>query len=253
MLDLGLGVGALLVLAALVAGAQNAVAGGGSFFTFPALLLAGVPPISANATSTVALWPASVASAVAFREDVKHTRRELKLLGGVSVAGGLAGALLLLVTPERAFEDLVPWLLLAATLVFALGPTLTARLRARHAHLPLAGLLAVQLVISVYGGYFGGGIGILMLAAFAAMGMEDLNAMNGLKAILGSAINAVAVLAFAIAGVVDWPLALAMVVAGTVGGWYGARVSRRVPKAPLRGFIVAVGALLTLYFFLRPL
>lgn len=244
-------VGALLLAAAVAAGALNAVAGGGSFFTFPALLLAGVPPVSANATSTVSLWPASVASAAAFRHDLRHERRHLFLLGGVSVVGGLAGALLLLLTPDREFARLVPWLLLAATLVFAFGPAVTARLRARDLHLPLGGLLVVQGIVAVYGGYFGGGMGIMMLAAFAAMGMDDLNAMNGLKAILGTLINAVAVVAFVVAGIVQWPYALLMVVGGTVGGWFGARVSRNVPKAPLRVFIVLVGAALTVAFFVR--
>ncbi|HWH08335.1 MAG TPA: sulfite exporter TauE/SafE family protein, partial [Candidatus Thermoplasmatota archaeon] len=199
---------ALLVLAALAAGALNAVAGGGSFFTFPALVLAGVPAVPANATSAVALWPASVASAAAFREDLKHPRRTLWVLGGVSLLGGLLGALLLLLTPERAFEGLVPWLLLVATLVFAFGPRLTAALRARDLRLPLAGMALVQLLVATYGGYFGGGMGIMMLAAFAAMGMEDLNAMNGLKAILGVLLNGVAIAAFVAGGVVAWTYCL---------------------------------------------
>lgn len=241
---------ALLLLAAMAAGALNAVAGGGSFFTFPALLFAGVPAVPANATSTVSLWPASLASAAAFREDLAHERRALRTLGAVSLLGGLAGALLLLVTPERAFEGLVPWLLLVATLVFAVGPWLTARLRARALHLPLAGMALVQLVVATYGGYFGGGMGILMLAAFAAMGMDDLNAMNGLKAILGVLINGVAVAAFVLAGIVAWQHALPMLAAGIVGGYAGARMSRKVPKQAVRAFVVLVGAALTTYFFL---
>lgn len=241
---------ALLLLAALAAGALNAVAGGGSFFTFPALVLAGVPPVAANATSTVSLWPASLASAAAFRDDLRHGRRALVVLGAVSLAGGLLGALLLLLTPDRAFEAVVPWLLLVATLVFAFGPRLTAGLRSRDLRLPLAGMAGVQLVVATYGGYFGGGMGIMMLAAFAAMGMEDLNAMNGLKAILGVLINGVAVAAFVLAGVVEWPYAVPMLAAGVVGGYAGARLSRRVPKSAVRAFVVAVGALLTAYFFL---
>lgn len=242
---------ALLVLAALLGGALNAVAGGGSFFTFPALLVAGVPAVPANATSAVALWPASVASAAAFREDLKHGRRELWALGAVSLLGGLVGALLLLLTPERAFEGLVPWLLLVATLVFAAGPWATARLRARDLRLPLVGMAVVQFVVATYGGYFGGGMGIMMLAAFAAMGMEDIHAMNGLKAILGVLINGVAIAAFIAAGIVAWPYALLMLAAGVVGGYAGARLSRRVPKNAVRGFVVVVGALLTAYFFAR--
>lgn len=242
---------ALLAVAAFAAGALNAVAGGGSFFTFPALVLAGVAPVRANATSTVALWPASVASALAFRGDLTHERRELVLFGSVSLVGGLLGALLLLWTPERRFAQLVPWLLLAATLVFALGPTLTRWLRARHLHAPLLLIVLVQFGIATYGGYFGGGMGIMMLAAFSALGMEDLNAMNGLKAILGAALNAVAIVAFVLAGIVVWDLALLMLVAGTAGGWLGARGSRKLDARDLRPFIVAVGAALTAYFFWR--
>ena len=242
---------ALLALAAFAAGAMNAVAGGGSFFTFPALLFAGVPPIAATATSAVSLWPASVASAFAFREDLTHSRRELLVFGAVSLLGGLIGALLLLLTPERRFAQLVPWLLLAATAIFALGPTLTRSLRARRVHAPLAVIVTVQLVIAVYGGYFGGGMGIMMLAAFTALGMTDLHAMNGLKAILAAALNGVAIVAFVIAGVVAWPYALLMVATGTAGGWLGARGSRRVDARYLRVFVIVVGTALTAYFFWR--
>lgn len=240
---------ALLSLAALAAGALNAVAGGGSFFTFPALLFSGVPPIAANATSATSLWPAGVASAVAFRKDLRHTRRELGLFAAVSVAGGLAGALLLLLTPEQRFAQLVPWLLLIATAIFALGPTITKHLRARHMHAPLALVVAIQLVIAIYGGYFGGGMGILMLAAFSALGMDDLHAMNGLKAILGTALNGIAIAAFVLAGIVVWQYALPMLAAGAAGGWIGARGSRRVDARHLRTFVILVGTALTAYFF----
>ena len=242
---------ALLVLAALAAGAMNAVAGGGSFLTFPSLLLAGVPPIAANATNTVALWPASLSAAYAFRRDLRHERRVLLLFGLASLAGGLAGALLLLRTPERTFTALIPWLLGGATLVFAFGPRLTRRFRERGAHAPLWAGVAVQLVIGVYGGYFGGGIGILMLAALAALGMTDIHAMNGLKNILGAAINGVAVLAFVLAGVVAWDVAPFMLAGAVAGGYAGARVSKRVDPRFVRGFVIAVGATLTAVFFWR--
>lgn len=242
---------ALLVGVAVAAGAQNAVAGGGSFLSFPALLFAGVPPIAANATNTVALWPASLSAAYAFRHDLTHERRVLVLFGVVSLAGGLLGALLLLLTPERTFTALIPWLLGGATLIFAVGPSLTSRLRARDMHAPLWLASFVQLAIGIYGGYFGGGIGILMLAALAALGMTQIHAMNGLKNILGAGINGIAVVTFAVAGVVVWPVALAMVVGATVGGYAGARLSRRVDPKYLRAFIIAVGAVLTVYFALR--
>ena len=241
--------GALAVVA-FAAGAQNAVAGGGSFLAFPSLLFAGVPPIQANATNTVALWPASVSAAVAFRKDLRHERRTLVLFGIVSLSGGLLGALLLLLTPERTFTQLIPWLLGGATLVFALGPQLTKRLRERDLHAPMAVMTFVQFLIGVYGGYFGGGIGILMLAALAAMGMTDIHAMNGLKNILGAAINGIAVVTFVIAGVVVWPIAVAMLAGAALGGYAGARLSKRVEPKYLRWFIIAVGATLTAYFAL---
>jgi hypothetical protein len=239
-----------LVAVAFAAGAQNAVAGGGSFLAFPALLFAGVPPIQANATNTVALWPASVSAAYAFRKDLAHERRILLLFGAVSLAGGLFGALLLLLTPERTFTQLIPWLLGGATIVFAVGPTITRRLRAREIHAPLWLMTIVQLLVGVYGGYFGGGIGILMLAALAAMGMTDIHAMNGLKNILGAATNGIAVVTFVVAGVVVWPIALVMLAGAALGGYAGARLSKRVDPKYLRWFIIAVGAALTLYFAL---
>lgn len=239
----------LLLLAALAAGAQNAVAGGGSFLTFPALLFAGVSPIAANATSTVALWPASVSAAYAFRDDLRHERRMLLLYGAVSLVGGLLGALLLLYTPERTFTALIPWLIGGATVVFAFGPSLTRRLRERHLQAPLWFGVALQFVIGLYGGYFGGGIGILMLAGLAALGMTDIHAMNGLKNILGASINGIAVVTFIVAGIVVWHIALFMLFASLVGGYVGARASKKVDPRYLRAFIIFVGASLTAYFF----
>lgn len=245
-----------LVGAAVVAGALNSVAGGGSFLTFPALLFAGVPPISANATNTVALWPGSLASIGGYREELQQERRVLKVLAGVSLAGGLVGALLLLGTPERTFTKLIPWLLLGATLIFALGGRVTDRLRgtAPEQGAPprrLGAVAPVQFAIAVYGGYFGGGIGILMLAALAVLGMRDIHRMNGLKVVLATLINGVAIVAFLAAGVVDVPVGLAMAVGAVVGGYGGARTARRLPPEWVRGFVIAVGAVLTVVFFLR--
>jgi uncharacterized membrane protein YfcA len=248
----------LLVAAATAGGAMNAVAGGGSFLTFPSLLFAGVPAIPANATSAVALWPGSLASAWGYREDLAHEKRVLRWFGAVSLAGGLAGALLLLLTPERTFRALIPWLLLGATAIFAFGPILARRLREagslshRVTTRSLLWLSIVQLLVAVYGGYFGGGIGILMLAAFAAMGMEDIHAMNGLKAVLALLINGIAVVAFIVAGVVDWPAALLMVAGAVLGGYLGARGAKKVDAKWLRVFVIVVGLTLTAYFFLDP-
>jgi uncharacterized membrane protein YfcA len=242
-----------LFLVAVVGGAQNAVAGGGSFFTFPTLVFAGVPSIEANATSTVALWPGAVASAFGYRDELRHERRLLLWLGAVSALGGLGGALLLLLTPQRAFDALIPWLLLAATLIFAFGPALTRRFRGRAATpgrpRSMWAFVLVQLVVAVYGGYFGGGIGIMMLASLAAMGMEDIHAMNGLKVILGALINGVAVITFIVAGRVVWSFALLMVAGSILGGYGGARLSKKIDAKALRWFIIAVGATLSAYFF----
>jgi len=240
---------ALLVLAAFGAGAMNAVAGGGSFLTFPALVFVGVPPVTANATSATAVWPASIASALAFREDVIHEKRVLWIFGLVSLAGGLLGALLLILTPERRFSALVPWLLLAATLIFAAGPRITKELRERDLHAPVWVIALVQLVIAVYGGYFGGGMGIMMLAAFSALGIGSMNAMNALKHILAVGLNGIAIVAFVVAGIVDWPYALLMMLGSIAGGWFVARWARGVDGRYVRAFVILVGIVLTAYFF----
>ena len=247
---------AALVAAAFLGGALNAVAGGGTFLTFPLMVLAGVPSREANATSTVALWPGSVASVFGYREELRHERRTLLVLGAVSAVGGLAGALLLVLTAERTFSALVPWLLLVATLIFAFGPALSRRLHAKGKPDParpgtLAAMALVQLPIAVYGGYFGAGIGILMLASMAALGMEDLNAMNGLKAILGSIINAVALVTFIAKGLVLWSVALPMLVGAMAGGYAGARFGRRLDRKVLRAVIIATGAVLTVVFLVK--
>lgn len=247
---------ALLFLAALAGGAQNAVAGGGSFLTFPALIAAGLNSKSANATSTVALWPGSVASIVGYRDDLRHDGRLLAAFGAVSVVGGVAGAELLLHTPELTFDRLVPFLLAGATAIFAFGPPLARWLGTHHQRgsLPTGRLLAfagVQFGVGVYGGYFGGGIGILMLAAFAAMGMTGVHHMNGLKAVFGSLINGVAIVLFGVAGIVDWPLALLMVIGSVIGGYGAARLARRVDEALLRWLIIGVGAVLSIAFFVK--
>ncbi|MHB8634150.1 MAG: sulfite exporter TauE/SafE family protein [Thermoplasmatota archaeon] len=245
---------AALFAAAAAGGALNSVAGGGTFLTFPMLLFAGVSPIRANATSTVALWPGSVASAYGYRDEIRHEPRLVAWLACASAVGGIIGAVLLLKTPEQTFRTLIPWLLLTATVIFAFGTPLARRLGARRGRPgrgAWAGLAAGQFAVAIYGGYFGGGIGILMLAAFALMGMQDVHSMNGLKAILGSIVNGLAIVAFAAARIVVWPMALVMLVGGLLGGYGGARYARRVPQPILRGIIVAVGATLSAYYFWR--
>ncbi len=247
----------LLFFAALMAGALNSVAGGGSFISVPALLFTGVPAIIANATNTVAVWPGSVASAVAYRKEFKAQRHLLLILGAASLTGGLLGALLLLHTPEVVFVRLLPFLLLMATFLFAFGGNIAARLRrglgtglaGRWA--PVVGVGLIQLVIAIYGGYFGGGIGILMLASLALIGMENIHTMNALKTLLGTLINGVAVVAFILARAVWWPQALLMVAGAVIGGYGGAHFAQQIEPRLVRRFVIGVGVAMTLYFFIR--
>jgi uncharacterized protein len=242
----------LLIGAAVIGGALNAVAGGGSFFTFPALVFIGVPAVPANATSTLALWPGALASALAYRKELSEEGDRLPSLAVVSLLGGVCGAVLLVLTPSTVFEALVPFLLLVATAVFAFGPRLTARLRGSGHHgLPPPAALALQAGISVYGGYFGGGMGMMMLAAYALMGMVDIHRMNGLKALLGALINAAALAAFVAAGIIQWRFGLVMTLGAMAGGYFGASLSRRVNPSLIRAFIIGVGVVLTIVFFRR--
>lgn len=249
--------GTILFLAAMLGGTLNSVAGGGSFISFPALIFTGVLPIQANATSTVALWPGAVASVGAYRGVLVMARRRLLVLGGVSVVGGVLGAILLLRTPQSTFVRLLPYLLLLATLLFTFGGTIAARLRdlvgkvASPPWLATLGTVCLQGTIAIYGGYFGGGIGILMLALLAIMGMENIHTMNAIKALLASCINGVAVLTFVIARAVEWPQAVVMVLGAVVGGYGGAYVARRLDPRLVRRFVILVGFTMTLYFFLR--
>ncbi len=251
--------GLLLFGAAILGGTLNAVAGGGSFFTFPALIFTGVGSITANATSTVALWPGSVASMGAYRRDlVDQQRGLLALLLGTSLIGGVLGAILLLRTPESTFVSLIPYLLLGATLLFALSPYITARLRMRTLEkttristATLIVIACVQFVIAIYGGYFGGGIGIMMLAALAFMGMDNINKMNAVKAVLTSAINGAGVVTFVIAGRVLWLQALVMIVGAIIGGYGGAYYARKIEPRWVRLFVIVTGVVLTIYFFVH--
>ncbi len=246
----------LLFGAAFLGGALNSVAGGGSFLTFPTLIFTGVPSINANATSTVALWPGSAASVGAYRAELR-IERHLVVMGAVSIAGGLFGAFVLLRTPPVTFDRLIPFLLLLATLLFTFSGAVTARLRRFMAHKhetslgALVGVAAVQLVIATYGGFFGGGIGILMLAALALMGMEDIHEMNAVKTLLASCINGVAVVAFLVARAVVWPQVGIMVAGGILGGYVGASTARQINPIYVRRVVVVVGFLLTAYFFIR--
>ncbi len=240
----------------ILGGAMNAVAGGGTFFVFPALLFTGMPPVPANATNTVALWPGLAASVRAFWPRLKVERRLLIPLVAISLAGGVGGAILLIRTPADIFMRLVPWLMLAATVLFAFGGRM-GRGAAAGSGLEIApGKIAVatlfELVVSIYGGYFGGGIGILILAMLGALGMSDIHEMNALKIVLTTLINGIAVVTFVAAGAVYWPQALVIVAGAVLGGYFAARYSQKLPEAWIRGFVLLVGAGMTAYFFLRP-
>lgn len=250
-----------LFFAAFVGGTVNSVAGGGSFISFPALLFVGVPAIPANATNTVALWPGTVASTVAYRNSfTPHARRLLWPLLITCIVGGTLGAIILLRTPPTTFLHLVPWLLLVATLLFVFSGRMTAWVRARAGHAPgddklprslfLGGLL-IQLIIAMYVGYFGAGTGILMLALLALLGMENIHAMNGMKTLLVSVANGVAIVTFIVAHVIVWPLALLMVVGAIAGGYGGAYLAQRMNPQHVRTMVIVIGFVMAAYFFIK--
>jgi uncharacterized membrane protein YfcA len=242
-----------LFFAGALGGALNSVAGGGSFIAFPALLFTGVPPIPANATNTIALWTAAASSGGAYRKRLDVSRRVMIPLLAASLTGGLTGALLLLKTPAHTFMRVLPWLTLGATLLFAFGKKLAGGRRSVIEHAASAGALAgttvFQLCVAVYGGYFGGGMGIVMLAMLAALGMTDIHAMNALKSVMGSVINGVAVVTFVVAGAVYWKHGIVMILGGIVGGYLGAHYAQKMPQAWIRTFVVLVGTGMTVYFF----
>lgn len=243
----------LLALAAFASGIVNALAGGGAFLTFPALLAVGIPAIDANASSTVALCPGQFVSAWAARSTLGtpsgQSMRDLRSFSLISLIGGSIGALLLLATPTAAFNAMVPWLLLFATLVF----TAAGRLPDDNENhwLGPTTIKIVQFLISIYGGYFGGGVGILMLAALALYGMRDLRSMNGMKVFLAALMNTTAAMIFAFSGRVHWPETLTMMAAAMIGGFVGAKIGLVVSQTYVRGTVIVVGGLLTMYFFLK--
>jgi uncharacterized membrane protein YfcA len=241
----------LLIGAALGAGLMNSVAGGGSFLTFPALVFTGVPSIIANATSTVALFPGVLASAWAYRQDFKALEKiPLRPALVVSVAGGIVGALLLLNTSQKTFDVIIPWLLLAATIAFALGPRVMKRLK-RQSWMGPKTLIGLQFFIGIYGGYFGGAVGIIMLAAWTLAGLRDIHAMNGGRTLLGGVMNAAAVVCFVIAGKIWWLQTSMMLVAAVAGGYAGARLAKQTKPAWIRALIIGVSVAVTAAFFLR--
>jgi uncharacterized protein len=257
----------LLCGTAVLAGMVNSVAGGGTLLTFPALLaVLGASPsaaviangvgVMANGTSTVALWPASVVSAWEFRREFAQAGRWLVWLLVPSVIGGLVGTLLVTELPPDIFDDLVPWLILTAALLFALQPQINRWIRIgatheRPAWPKFAGILLFQLLVALYGGYFGAGIGILMLSALALMGLSDIHVMNAVKNLCATCINGMAAAVFVVRAKVDWQVAWPMMLSAIVGGFIGARVARRTNRTVVRRVIVAIGFALAAFYFYR--
>ena len=242
-----------LFFAGVLGGALNSVAGGGSFIAFPALLFTGVPPIPANATNTIALWTGAAASGGAYRKRLDVPKRVMVPLLAASLIGGLAGAILLLKTPAHTFMRVLPWLTLGATLLFAFGKKLAGGRKSVIEHeastAALVGTTLFQLCVGVYGGYFGGGMGIVMLAMLAVLGMTDIHAMNALKSLMAFVVNGIAVVTFIVAGAVYWKHGIVMILGGIVGGYVGAHYAQKMPQVWIRVFVVLVGAGMTVYFF----
>jgi uncharacterized membrane protein YfcA len=242
--------------AALLAGAINSVAGGGTLITFPALIWLGLPSVTANATSTVGIWPAAASSLWGYRREVRSTEPRMLVLLIPSLIGGIAGALLLRWTPPATFDVLVPFLILFATFLFMAQEPIQRKLKTANAAAHksprwLAGAMLFQLFVALYGGYFGAGIGILMLAALSILGLTDIHQMNGLKNFFGGCINGVAAIYFIWAQMVYWPYAIIMALGAIAGGYAGAGVARRIGRTAVRRIVVAIGFGMAISLFLK--
>jgi uncharacterized membrane protein YfcA len=246
-----------LVVASFLAGTINALAGGGSFLSFPAMLALGVPPVEANATNTVALWPGQLTSLATLRKDVR--RDLLPVLLGTSLVGGVAGAEVLLHTKQLTFLHLIPWLLLTGSVIFGISGPVSRRLRARSLHaagehhqeppIPVLPLVLATLPITFYIGYFGAGGGFLLMTVLALFGMEEMHQLNALKVVTACASNLCAIVTFILSGRVLWHFCLISMVAAALGGFVGARYARVANPAILRGVVILSGVSIAGYFF----
>jgi uncharacterized membrane protein YfcA len=247
----------IIFLAAFVAGMINSVAGGGTLITFPTLVWIGRDPILANVTNTVAIWPGSLSAMLGFRRELADSRRWMVLLAAPSLLGGLLGAYLLLRTPSRTFAAIVPYLILFATVLFALQESITRLLGAdghgqRHpSRAWWIGAAAFQFCVSAYGGYFGAGMGILMLAALGILGLSDIHQMNGLKNFFAVCINFVAAAYFVLWGTISWPDAIVMTIGTVSGGYGGAGLARRFGRQAVRRTVVVIGVGMAVSLYLR--
>lgn len=253
----------LIAAAAFAAGMINSVAGGGTLVSFPALVWLGRDAIVANATNAVALWPGSLAGMIGFRREIEGSRKWMLILGLPSIVGGLVGAILLLLTPSRVFALLVPYLILFATLLFAFGDPISKKLRAMFSNSDKAddtddagrawwtGAVIFQFFVAVYGGYFGAGIGILMLAALGLLGLKDIHQMNGLKNFFAFIINGIASVYFIWSGKVTWTDAMIMALGATAGGFGGAGIARRMGRPFVRRVVIAIGFAMAISLLFR--
>jgi uncharacterized protein len=245
-----------LLVASFLAGTLNAIAGGGSFLSFPALLAMGVLPIQANATNTVALWPGQFTSIAGYREELRSSVKTLLPLSVAALIGGLLGALVLLRTGQAQFMRLVPWLLLFAAVLFAISGPVARRLNFRpsgpHQGHPRYALMFVStLAVCFYIGYFGAGAGFLMMSLLALFGVEEINRINAIKVVTTTLANGIAVLTFVVRGQVEWRYCLLMMVTAAVGGYIGARGSRKLDARIVRAMVVVIGLGMAAYFFWR--
>ena len=242
---------AILALAGFGAGVVNAIAGGGTFLSFPALVWAGVPPVSASATSTVAVFPGYLGGTLGYIDELKSlSRNQLIRLTAITLVGGLLGSLLLLISSNEAFSLIVPFLLFIATTLFIFGARIKSWAEARAQGVKNEGPLGLMLV-SVYGGYFNGGLGIVLLSLFALWGWRDIHLMNGFKSWISFALSAISVTTFALAGLVVWPMALVMAAAAIVGGYAGAHLAKAIPLHVVRTIIAVIGYGMSLVFLIR--
>lgn len=241
----------LLIIAAFFAGILNAIAGGGTFLTLPALMFAGIPPIAANATSAIAVFPGYLSAALGFSKDIQSIdKKQLIRQSIITIIGGLIGAALLLVSSNDFFTKIVPFLLLISTIIFAFQDQILAWGNKGGMRLAPFGIVGT-LLVSIYGGYFNGGLGIVLLSLYALWGLSNLNLMNGLKNAMSFVISAISVLTFALAGLIAWHLALPMVIANILGGYVGAKIAKRLSKTVMRIIIIAIGLIMSGIFFYR--
>ena len=241
----------LLVAIGFLAGTSNALVGGGTLFTFPVLLSTGLSPVIANTTTTVALIPGTFTSAYAYLPEIRRVREGMPWRIGVATAGGLVGALLLLVSGNDVFFYLVPWLLAVATILFTFSRQIVKRVTEEPHRKNESQLLIMEFLSAIYGGYFGAAIGILLMSSMALAGEQNMQSANAQRNFLVCFINGIATVLFIGAGAVDWGVAVIVMIGAICGGYFGARVAKRIPNALLRNIITAAGAIFTVYYFVK--